>query len=190
MPQPRTSDTRNRILSVALDLFLRRGVRATSLRQIAEHLGITKPALYYHFSSRDDLVRTLVQPLIDDVEAVIAEDEENATHDPRTLLGRYFDVSYRHRAITTLLLHDLPALAELGIVDQILAWRRRLITLLVGPEASVAERARAIVALGGLGDCLALLTDVGEQELRTATLDAACDAFGASPGTTEALAQP
>lgn len=179
MARRSTHQTRDRIQAAALELFLRQGVRNTSLRQIAERLEITKPALYYHFSSRDDLLRTLLRPLVDDVEAVIAEDEANGTTDPRTLLGRYFDVSYHHRAITTLLLRDLPALADLGIVEQILEWRGRLITLLVGPQASVAARARAIVALGGLGDCLVLLTDVDEEELRTAALDAACDAFGA-----------
>lgn len=44
--------TRERILDVALDLFLQKGFDKTSLPEIAEHLGFTKAALYYHFSSR------------------------------------------------------------------------------------------------------------------------------------------
>jgi len=44
-------------------LFSERGVQQTSLRDIAERLGITKPALYYHFESRDALLENIVQPM-------------------------------------------------------------------------------------------------------------------------------
>ncbi len=52
-------DTRDRILDVALDLFTRQGFDGTSLRQIAEQLGVTKAALYYHFESKDDILLAL-----------------------------------------------------------------------------------------------------------------------------------
>jgi len=47
-----TEDTRQRILDVASELFVERGYDATSLREIAERLGVTKAALYYHFASK------------------------------------------------------------------------------------------------------------------------------------------
>lgn len=181
MPRPRSTETRERIQAAALELFATRGIRETSLRHIAERLGITKPALYYHFSSREELLRSLMQPLVDDVEAVIAADEARAGREPvaaRELLTRYFDVSYEHRAVTALLLRDIAPLGELGFLRNVVDWRRRLTTLLVGPDAEVADRARAIVALGGLGDCLVLLADVPVDELRTAAVDAACAALG------------
>ena len=52
-------DTRQRILDVALDLFTEQGFDGTSLRQIAEQLGVTKAALYYHFESKDDILMAL-----------------------------------------------------------------------------------------------------------------------------------
>ena len=52
-------DTRQRILDVALDLFIDQGFDGTSLRQIAEQLGVTKAALYYHFESKDDILMAL-----------------------------------------------------------------------------------------------------------------------------------
>src|SRR5271169_2411875 len=52
-------DTRQRILDVALDLFIEQGFDGTSLRQIAEQLGVTKAALYYHFESKDDILLAL-----------------------------------------------------------------------------------------------------------------------------------
>jgi AcrR family transcriptional regulator len=52
-------DTRERILDVALDLFTEQGYDGTSLRQIAEQLGVTKAALYYHFESKEDILMAL-----------------------------------------------------------------------------------------------------------------------------------
>ena len=51
--------TRERILDAALDLFVAQGYDGTSLRQIAEQLGVTKAALYYHFESKEDILMAL-----------------------------------------------------------------------------------------------------------------------------------
>jgi AcrR family transcriptional regulator len=56
---PVTSSTRERILDVALDLFTEKGYDKTSLREIAEQLGFTKAALYYHFASKEDILMAL-----------------------------------------------------------------------------------------------------------------------------------
>ena len=48
-------DTRQRIQDAARELFVEKGVVRTSLQDIADRLGITKPALYYHFTSREDM---------------------------------------------------------------------------------------------------------------------------------------
>ena len=56
---PEASSTRERILDVALDLFTEKGFDGTSLREIAERLGVTKAALYYHFASKDDILLAL-----------------------------------------------------------------------------------------------------------------------------------
>jgi len=49
------TSTRERILDVALELFNEQGYDKTSLRQIAERLGVTKAALYYHFARKEDI---------------------------------------------------------------------------------------------------------------------------------------
>src|ERR1700694_4782548 len=48
-PMPTSPSTRQQILDTALTLFTVQGYDATSLRQIADRLGVTKAALYYHF---------------------------------------------------------------------------------------------------------------------------------------------
>ena len=44
---------------MALDLFTEQGYDGTSLREIAEQLGVTKAALYYHFESKEDILMAL-----------------------------------------------------------------------------------------------------------------------------------
>jgi AcrR family transcriptional regulator len=58
-PVPGEGGTRERILDVALDLFIEKGFDKTSLREIAERLGFSKAALYYHFASKDDIFLAL-----------------------------------------------------------------------------------------------------------------------------------
>ncbi len=54
-----SASTRARILDVALDLFTDQGFDGTSMREIAERLNISKPAIYYHFASKEDILMAL-----------------------------------------------------------------------------------------------------------------------------------
>ena len=47
---------RSRIMDEAANLFLQRGYEGTSLRQLAEVVGMKAGSLYYHFSSKDQLL--------------------------------------------------------------------------------------------------------------------------------------
>lgn len=174
----RPGDTKSRIQDAARALFLEKGVQKTSLQDIADRLGITKPALYYHFSSRDDLVRSILEPLIDDGEAMVASLESRAPVGARTLMEEYFDYHHRHREVVLLLLRELMALTELGMVQRAFDWRERLAVLLVGREPSLAQAARATVALGGVADCAVQFPDAPVEELRVAAVDAGCATLG------------
>ena len=66
------SDTRARIQEVALELFAEQGYEKTSLREIAERLDVTKAALYYHFKSKEDIVRSLVEDYVGQIDELIA----------------------------------------------------------------------------------------------------------------------
>jgi AcrR family transcriptional regulator len=57
------------IARVAARLFATQGYDATSVREIVEGAGVTKPTLYYHFRSKEGLAKALVSaPLSDLVE--------------------------------------------------------------------------------------------------------------------------
>jgi AcrR family transcriptional regulator len=58
-------ETRQRIIDTATELFVERGYAGTSVRDIAERLGMTTGSLYYHFASKDALLYALVAPLFD-----------------------------------------------------------------------------------------------------------------------------
>ncbi len=177
MSRPR-SDTRQRIQEVARELFLQQGVQRTSLQDIADKLGITKPALYYHFTSREDLVRSILVPLIDEGEQFVADQESRGDIDARELLEGYFDFHYRHRQDLVLVLAELTMLADLGLIDKVLAWRDRLGKLVFGPKPTLAQSTRAVVAFGGLQDCCLQFPDTRYKALRAKSVDAALAALG------------
>lgn len=61
--QPRGMETRDRILSVALERFAESGYAAVTVEEIAEAAGTTKGAVYYWFADKDDLGRDLQHEL-------------------------------------------------------------------------------------------------------------------------------
>ncbi len=56
-----------RILQSALSLFSEKGYDATSVREICEASGITKPTLYHFYGSKEGVYRTLVDGTLDRV---------------------------------------------------------------------------------------------------------------------------
>jgi AcrR family transcriptional regulator len=53
--------TRQEAVRVALELFTEQGYEATSLRQIADALGINKASLYYHFPGKEAILRSVLE---------------------------------------------------------------------------------------------------------------------------------
>jgi len=153
-------------------------VQRTSLQDIADKLGITKPALYYHFASREELVRSILVPLIDEGERFVADQENGGHANARQLLEGYFDFHYRHRQDLVLVLAELTMLADLGLIDKVLAWRDRLGKLVFGPRPTLAQSTRAVVAFGGLQDCCLQFPDTPYEVLRAMSVEAALDALG------------
>jgi AcrR family transcriptional regulator len=56
---PRVQNTKEKILESALKLFSEKGIRETTIKDIAKEVGITEGAIYRHFVSKDQIVRTL-----------------------------------------------------------------------------------------------------------------------------------
>lgn len=68
----RGARTRERAQQVALRLFTEQGYEATTLRQIADELGINKASLYYYFDGKEAIVQSLLDQRGDEAEELLA----------------------------------------------------------------------------------------------------------------------
>ena len=75
----RRTDTRARIVTTASGLFAERGFSGTSIRDISDALGLTKAALYYHFASKDEILRAIVDQPIAAIRSVLEREPDLST---------------------------------------------------------------------------------------------------------------
>ncbi|MEV7778277.1 helix-turn-helix domain-containing protein [Kitasatospora sp. NPDC088351] len=159
------SDTRARIIAVALELFAEHGYEQTSLREIADRLGVTKAALYYHFKTKDDIVHGIVQSMAAPIDDTIAWGREQPwTPELRDELIRRFAAGMSERAPLLRFFHEnQPALREspagLEFKERMVA----MIRLVHGPDASFQNRLRAAMSLFTINSALFMLKqDISE----------------------------
>jgi AcrR family transcriptional regulator len=149
-------DTRARIQQVAVELFTEHGYEGTSLREIAERLNVTKAALYYHFKSKEDIVRSLVEDYYGQMDALIAWGREQPrTADARSdILSRYVSIVAEGDKVFRMLHQNQAAVNTMASAkSRGELFRERihsLIDLLTEPGAPMPERLRAAMALGGI----------------------------------------
>lgn len=77
-----------RILSVAMELFARKGYSATSVREIVQAAKVTNPMLYYYFESKEGLFYRLLNLLFDEMDRRVLAVAELNKEEP-------FDVQLR-----------------------------------------------------------------------------------------------
>jgi len=82
--------TRQRIIDAAREVFLSRGVSRTSMEQIATKAGLTRGAIYWHFSNKTDLFSALREqvllPLIDRMDDNLPVESND---DPLGQIGKF-----------------------------------------------------------------------------------------------------
>ena len=64
---------RERILDEARSRFLSKGYAETSMQEIADAIGLTKPALYYHFKDKQDLLLAVLGREMDEALRIFQE---------------------------------------------------------------------------------------------------------------------
>ncbi len=98
---------RQRILQTATELFGQQGVDSTSMREIADALGITKAAIYYHFENKDQLhyeiQLSLMAGVLDQLRAVAASDLGAAEKIERVVAVNLQSIAENRGAFTVLL---------------------------------------------------------------------------------------
>jgi AcrR family transcriptional regulator len=175
VPTDNTSDTPSRILEAALDLFSEHGFERTTLQQIADQLGLTKAALYYHFRSKDDLLEALVMPVITDLDDLLdtVEVSPSVRASRRAFVELYVDYLLRHRRVIAYVSQDLACVAHPAIASGHRERRARMEAALADGELDFREQVRVALAFGGIQAVIARHPGAGTDELREALLEAA-----------------
>jgi len=179
--QQRRGNTRQRIQDVALELFAQQGYEKTSLREIAEHLDVTKAALYYHFKTKDDIIDSLVHDRMDGLRELIRWTEGQ----PRTLatrqetLRRYSDMLSRrgHQVLMRFFERNQSSMTQHKTGSAMRELMLELLELVTDRAASLPDQIRSSLAIFALHSSLFTIRDheASEDERREAALAVALD---------------
>ena len=83
----------NKVLDAALQLFADKGFAATSVREIVLKAGLTKPALYYHFGSKEGLLKAILDEGFAEFEVRVRQNIEFAV-DARDALVKFLEACF------------------------------------------------------------------------------------------------
>ena len=179
------ANTRDRLLNGALRLFAMHSFAGTSLQMIADHLGVTKAAVYHHFRTRDDILTAVVQPALLELRELIdkAEAQRGASARMDVLLTGFVDMAVRHRKLIALIGMDPGVNHALGTHPDIVELFGKPLSLLAGNEPSPIGEINASLVLSGIA-CTAsspLLTHVDDDTLREQLLTSCRRLLGLRP---------
>jgi AcrR family transcriptional regulator len=164
----------DRLLDTARRLFLEHGYAGTSLQMIADELGVTKAALYYHFKTKDDLLAALIAPVLSELELLLDDIEAAPVRRrPRLFVDRYVDFLLDHRGISALGIRDATFMTHPLVIDAVVRIQRRIKRLLHADELSFDEAVRFAGALGALQAGVAAFPDADAEQLRPPLLSMA-----------------
>ncbi len=186
---PDRGDTRSRLRELALEMFAEQGYEKTSLREIAERLGVTKAALYYYFKSKEDIVRSLVEDYMSEIDDLIGwgKDQPRSSQTRAEIVRRYLDIVANGTAVFRLLHQNQAAVTSLAAAkERGELFRERLdalVDLLTEPGAPVRDQVRAASCLMSVSFCCMHYQDraASAGELREAVLDVALELADAAP---------
>jgi AcrR family transcriptional regulator len=173
--------TRSRIQEVALRLFIANGYEATSLREIAKEIGVTKAALYYHFKTKDEIVTSL----IDDRVAMLGDLLTWGKTLPRTSEGRatfirrYAEELHlgHHHDTMRFLERNQTALRNNPSSEQMRDLMLSVLELLSDRDAPLASRLKSALAIFAIHATWFILRDesITEEARAAAGLEVALD---------------
>jgi AcrR family transcriptional regulator len=183
-------ETRERILDIALELFTEQGYDKTSLRDIAERLGTTKAALYYHFERKEDILLELHLRLHAFGRGLIAELEQLPDDRARAkawpqMLGRFIEQVSGNRQL--ILMHQRNPTALHALEDnerhraENAEFEEQIRGLLSSQAIDPTMRVRLLCSLGAVFAGLLgadLLGDVPDDELPGLVRDVVVGMFG------------
>ena len=154
----RHTDTKARIQEVALELFAQQGYEKTSLREIAERLGVTKAALYYHFRTKEDIVASMFDDLMAQIDEIIEWGRQRLGDAEVLDLADREEIVRRYSAVLTgtglaliqFVERNQSAVRDLRDSSALIGRFRQLSALLTDHAAPLTTRLKNSMALGML----------------------------------------
>jgi AcrR family transcriptional regulator len=111
------------ILDAATGLFRDHGYKDTSLNELAKRLNVTKPTLYYYFSSKDDILSSIKHHALDEIIRMLVQvraSERRGIDKLAEALRRYVQILASDYGRVVVLVHDrvLDKKSQAGVRDK------------------------------------------------------------------------
>lgn len=175
----RRGNTRQRIQDVALELFAEQGYEKTSLREIAEHLDVTKAALYYHFKTKEEILVSIFEDLSRPIEDLIewGRQQPRSLQTKQEIIRRYSDALMGAAPLFRFMQENQATIRELSIGEMFKTSMLGLRDILMDPDADLVDQVRCVSALFTMHAGMHVLQDVESdpEEKRKAVLEVAID---------------
>jgi AcrR family transcriptional regulator len=152
------------MLTVAEEVFAENGYVASSMDEIAERVGVSKPMLYEYFGSKDGLLISSIRTARAELLAATERSVDGARSAREALecgLRAFFVFVAEHRASWSLMQNE-SVLAAGGAAAEIEATRAQqtalMVTLMSGVAPEIDSRQREVAAEVVIGACERLAT--------------------------------
>ncbi len=123
-------DARSRIMEEAMRLFVTRGYDGISMREIAEAVGITKAAIYYHYRDKEEVLLAILRSLLAAIERLIdeAQADGGSTRDQlERVMAGIFAMPTEQRGLIRLVSQEMPRLNARDYEEFLQSYHRRFI---------------------------------------------------------------
>lgn len=160
--------TRQQILETAQRLFAEHGYDATSIQMIADEMGLTKAAVYYHFRAKSDMLLAVMKPGVQRIATLLDEADTMRTRRARIehVVTGVVDFLVQNRRYAVMASSD-PAAKRHDKDEQTTLLARRALTLIYGEQPTPAERI-SFAAAFAIAEHLPDLVDLTDEQLREA----------------------
>jgi AcrR family transcriptional regulator len=105
------------ILDAAAALFYEKGFHGVGVDEIGERVGISGPALYRHFSGKDEILATLLNETLDELITAAAAVYDDPYQDLQRLIRHHVEFSIENRHLINVYQREVRSLVE--------PWRRQ-----------------------------------------------------------------
>lgn len=163
--------------TIALAEFATAGYAGTSLQRIAELAGLSKSSVLYHYASKEALLEAAIGPAVDRmIEILDPLEGMDLSDEGRTaFLEAFVDLLLQYRLEVHMFINQGPSLVDVPVIDRANALVMRLAEFFSANSASLEEKMRFGIALGGAAYMLCTVHTLGlpaepHEETRAALL--------------------